>query len=155
RAFFPKICTTHEYDSDVQAVRNAKELGLHVCSGGVFGLGEGWEDRIELASTLKKLDVDSIPINFLNPRPGTKLEGADNLTPAECLKIIALVRLMLPVKDIVICGGRQTNLRSLEPLIFAAGANGMMTGNYLTTLGKDPEEDLKMLKDLGLKPRGL
>ncbi|MBI5344886.1 MAG: biotin synthase BioB, partial [Deltaproteobacteria bacterium] len=106
-------------------------------------------------STLKELDVDSIPINFLNPRPGTPLEGADNLTPAECLKIIALVRLMLPVKDIVICGGRQTNLRSLEPLIFAAGANGMMTGNYLTTLGKDPEEDLKMLKDLDLKPRGL
>ncbi|MBI5826819.1 MAG: biotin synthase BioB [Deltaproteobacteria bacterium] len=155
RGFFPNICTTHEYDEDVEAIKAAKELGLHVCSGGIFGLGETWEDRIELIQTLKDLGVDSIPINFLNPRPGTPLEHASNLTPVECLKIISLIRLMLPAKEIVVCGGRSLNLRDLQPLIFAAGANGMMVGNYLTTPGRDPLEDLRMLDDLGLKPKGL
>lgn len=155
RSFFSNVCTTHAYDDDVEAVRAAKELGFHVCSGGIFGLGEAWADRIELASTLRELDVDSVPVNFLNPRPGTPLENAKNLAPIECLKIIALLRLMLPKKDIVVCGGRQVNLRDLQPLIFAAGANGMMVGNYLTTPGRDPKNDLQMLTDLGLKPRGL
>ncbi len=154
RSFFPKVCTTHAYDEDVEVVRTAKELGFYVCSGGIFGLGESWEDRIELASTLRELDVDSVPVNFLNPRPGTPLEGAKNLTAVECLRIIALIRLMMPKKDIVICGGRTVNLRDLQPLIFAAGANGMMIGNYLTTPGRAPEEDRRMIEDLGLKPRG-
>ena len=154
RSFFPNICTTHEYDRDVEVVRTAKELGFHVCSGGIFGLGEGWDVRVELFATLKELGADSVPINFLNPRPGTPLEKAQNLTPLECLKIIALGRLMLPKTDIVICGGRQTNLRDLQPLIFAAGANGMMIGNYLTTPGREPNDDLRMLADLGLRPRG-
>ncbi len=153
-SFFPNICTTHRYEEDVSAVRTAKELGFYVCSGGIFGLGESWDDRIELAETLKKLDVDSIPVNFLNPRPGTPLENSKNLTPVDCLRIIALLRLMMPGKDIVICGGRHVNLRDLQPLIFAAGANGMMIGNYLTTTGRDPLEDIQMLKDLRLKPRG-
>lgn len=154
RSFFPNICTTHEYDRDVEVVRTAKELGFHVCSGGIFGLGEGWEVRVELFATLKELGADSVPINFLNPRPGTPLEKAQNLTPLECLKIIALGRLMLPRTDIVVCGGRQVNLRDLQPLIFAAGANGMMIGNYLTTPGREPNDDLQMLADLGLKPKG-
>ena len=154
RSFFPNICTTHEYDRDIEVVRTAKELGFHVCSGGIFGLGEGWEVRVELFATLKELGADSVPINFLNPRPGTPLEKAQNLTPLECLKIIALGRLMLPRTDIVVCGGRQTNLRDLQPLIFAAGANGMMIGNYLTTPGREPNDDLQMLADLGLKPKG-
>ncbi len=153
-SFFPNICTTHGYEEDVQAVRTAKELGFYVCSGGIFGIGETWEDRIELAETLKKLDVDSIPVNFLNPRPGTPLEGAKNLSPIDCLRIIAVFRLMMPRKDIVICGGRHVNLRDLQSLIFAAGANGMMIGNYLTTPGREPGADMQMLKDLGLKPRG-
>lgn len=155
RSFFSKVCTTHEYDEDVEVIKAAKELGFHVCSGGIFGLGEGWDVRIELISTLKELGADSIPINFLNPRPGTPLEGATGLTPIECLKIIALARLMLPDKDIVVCGGRNVNLRDLQPLIFAAGANGMMVGNYLTTTGRDPKEDLRMIADLGLRPRGV
>lgn len=155
RSFFPKICTTHKYDDDVEAVKTAKALGLFVCCGGVFGLGESWEDRIELGLTFAELDVDSIPVNFLNPRPGTPLEGAANLTPLECLRIIALMRLMLPSKDIVVCGGRNVNLRDLQPLIFAAGANGMMIGNYLTTPGRDVKDDMQMIRDLGLKPRGL
>lgn len=154
RSFFPNICTTHEYDRDVEVVRTAKELGFHVCSGGIFGLGEGWDVRVELFATLKELGADSVPINFLNPRPGTPLEKAQNLTPLECLKIIALGRLMLPKTDIVVCGGRQVNLRDLQPLIFAAGANGMMIGNYLTTPGREPNDDLQMLVDLGLKPKG-
>lgn len=153
RSFFPKICTTHDYDDDVAVVRTAKELGFHVCSGGIFGLGEGWSDRVELVSTLKALDVDSVPVNFLNPRPGTPLENSSNLTPVECLMVIALIRLMMPLKDIVVCGGRQINLRDLQPLIFAAGANGMMVGDYLTTPGREAEEDLRMLFDLGLRPR--
>lgn len=154
RTFFPRICTTHDYEDDVAVVRAAKELGFHVCSGGIFGLGEGWPDRVELVSTLKELDVDSVPVNFLNPRPGTPLGDSSNLTPVECLKIIGLIRLMMPSKDIVICGGRQVNLRDLQPLIFAAGANGMMVGDYLTTPGRDSSEDLLMLSDLGLRPRG-
>ncbi len=153
RSFFPNICTTHSYDDDVETIRVAKELGLYVCSGGIFGLGESWDDRLELASLLRDLDVDSIPVNFLNPRPGTPLEKADNLTPRECLMIIAILRLMMPAKDIVVCGGRDLNLRDLQALIFAAGANGMMIGDYLTTPGRDTETDLRMLRDLGLRPR--
>jgi len=152
RSFFPNVCTTHDYEDDVEVVRTAKELGFHVCSGGIFGLGEGWEVRVELLSTLRELEVDSIPINFLNPRPGTPLAGF--LTPVECLRIIALARLMLPERDLIVCGGRQVNLRDLQPLIFAAGANGMLIGNYLTTPGRAPEDDLRMLADLGLKPKG-
>ncbi|MBI5598724.1 MAG: biotin synthase BioB [Deltaproteobacteria bacterium] len=153
RSFFPNVCTTHGYDEDVATVRAAGELGLHVCSGGIFGLGEGWKDRVELAGTLRDLDVDSVPINFLNPRPGTPLENARNLTPLECLKIIALFRFMLPSKDIIVCGGRDVNLRDMQSLIFAAGANGMMVGDYLTTKGRPPADDLRMLEDLGLKPK--
>jgi len=154
RNFFPNICTTHKYDDDVVAVRTAKELGLYVCSGGIFGLGESWADRIELAQTLKELDVDSIPVNFLNPRPGTPLEEAENLTPQDCLMIIAILRLILPDKDIVVCGGRATNLRDMQALLFSAGANGMMIGDYLTTPGRDSKADLKMIEDLGLRPKG-
>ncbi len=153
RSFFPNVCTTHDYEEDVKTIRYAKEAGLHVCCGGVFGIGENWYHRVELAVTLRELDVDSIPINFLNPRPGTPLEGGSNLTPIECLRIIALYRFMLPAKDIIICGGRELNLRDLQCLIFAAGASGMMVGGYLTTKGREPEKDLLMLRDLGLSPR--
>jgi len=153
RSFFPAVCTTHDYDDDVETIRRARKLGFYTCSGGIFGLGEAWKDRIELIETLRELDVDCVPVNFLNPRPGTPLEKAENLTPVECLKIIAVTRLMLPTKDVIICGGREVNLRDLQPLIFAAGANGMMIGNYLTTKGRAAEDDLKMLEDLGLTPK--
>ncbi|MDH4226421.1 MAG: biotin synthase BioB [Deltaproteobacteria bacterium] len=154
RSFFPKVCTTHAYDEDLDTIKRAKKLGFYVCSGGIFGLGESWDDRVELAVTLKDAGTDCVPINFLNPRPGTPLEGAKNLTPEECLRIIALFRLMMPANDIIVCGGRQVNLKTLQPLIFAAGANGMMVGNYLTTKGSPVEDDMAMLKDLGLRPRG-
>jgi len=97
--------------------------------------------------------VDSIPVNFLNPVPGTPLEGKRDLTPFTCLKIIAMMRLCHPAREIIVCGGREVNLRDLQPLMFAAGATGTMAGNYLTTSGRPAEEDVRMIRDLGLFPR--
>jgi len=151
RSFYNNICSTHSYDEDLETVKTAKQLGFNVCCGGIFGMGESWSQRIELAFTLKELDVDSIPINFLNPIPGTRLEKARFLTPLECLKIISVFRLIMPKKDIFVCGGREVNLRDLQSMLFFAGANGMMIGGYLTTSGRKPEEDLRMIYDLGLK----
>lgn len=153
RSFFPNVCTTHDYDDDVSAVRAAKAAGAWVCCGGIFGLGESAEDRVELALTLRELDVDSIPVNFLNPVPGTPVEGRRELSPIGCLRIIAMLRLTNPRKEIIVCGGRELNLRSLQALMFAAGATGTMAGNYLTTSGRPAEEDLGMLEDLGLSRR--
>ena len=151
RSFFPSMCTTHTYEDDVMAVRDAKKSGARVCSGGIFGIGESPADRLELAQTLRELDVDSIPVNFLNPIPGTPLEGKRELSPFECLKIIAMFRLFLPKKEVIVCGGRKENLRDLQSLVFSAGANGLLIGNYLTTLGRPPESDLQMIEDLGLE----
>jgi len=151
RSFFPNICTTHDYDDDVGTVRVAKRVGMRVCGGGIFGLGESAAHRVELALTLRELDVDSIPINFLNPITGTRLEGADFITPLDCLASIAIFRFILPEKRISVCGGREKNLRDLQSWIFLAGASGTMIGNYLTTTGRPPEQDWQMLKDLGLE----
>lgn len=151
---FDKICTTHSYEEDLEMVRRAKSAGLYVCSGGIFGMGESLDQRVELAMALRELDVDSIPINFLNPIPGTPLEDKRELTPLDCLKIIAMLRLTLPEKDLVVCGGREVNLRDLQSMIFFAGANGMMVGGYLTTSGRDYRDDIRMIDDLGLKVRG-
>lgn len=154
RSFFPRICTTHDYEDDVATIRAAKAVGLRVCCGGIFGLGESFAQRIEMALTLRELNVDSVPLNFLNPVAGTRLEAADNLTPLECLTIIAIYRFLLPGKRLSICGGREKNLRELQSWMFLAGANGTMTGNYLTTPGRPPELDRQMLKDLELPVEG-
>ncbi len=151
RSFFKNICTTHDYEEDVKMVEIAKEEGFYVCSCGIFGIGENWQHRFELAETLKNLDVDSLPINFLTPIKGTPLQGKRSLNPIECLKIIAFFRVIFPTKDIRICGGREYNLRQLQNLIFSAGANGIMIGNYLTTKGRKIEDDFEMIKDLGLE----
>jgi biotin synthase len=150
RSFFPNICTTHAYDDDITTVSAVKGAGLRVCSGGILGLGETPAQRVELAFTLRELAVDSIPLNFLNPIPGTPLENADHITPLECLNAIALFRFVNPDREISVCGGREKNLRDLQSWIFFAGASGTMTGNYLTTTGRAAEEDWQMLKDLGL-----
>lgn len=153
RSFFPSVCTTHDYEEDLRAVREAKAAGAWVCCGGIFGIGESEGDRVELAMTLRELAVDSIPVNFLNPVPGTPVEGKRELTPFCCLKIIAMLRLCHPGREIIVCGGREVNLRDLQGLIFAAGATGTMAGNYLTTRGRPAEEDLRMIRDLGLSLR--
>ena len=147
RSFFPQICTTHDYEEDLATVLVAKEAGMKVCCGGIFGLGESPAQRVELARTLRELEVDSVPLNFLNPVPGTRLEGARHLTPMACLRIIALFRYFLPNRRISVCGGREPNLRELQSWIFMAGASGTMVGNYLTTKGRDREMDLQMFQD--------
>jgi biotin synthase len=146
RSHFPAICTTHEYDQDVETVRLARESGLKVCSGGILGLGESWAQRIELAATLAELGVDTVPLNFLNPIPGTPLQDMALLTPHDALKSVALFRLMLPAADITIAGGREKVLGDYQSWLPLAGANGMMIGNYLTTRGRDLEADLRMLE---------
>jgi len=151
RSFFPSICTTHDYEQDVATIRNAKAAGLRVCCGGIFGMGETVAQRIELAFTLRELEVDSVPINFLNPIPGTRLAEADFITPLECLQTIALFRLILPARKLTICGGRERNLRDLQSWMFLAGASGTMIGNYLTTSGRDEAQDRQMLRDLQLE----
>jgi biotin synthase len=151
RSFFPNICTTHDYEEDVATVRAAKKAGMSVCCGGIFGLGESPAHRVEMAMTLKELDVDSVPLNFLNPIAGTRLAGADNITPQECLVTIAIYRLILPDKTITVCGGREKNLRDLQSWMFFAGANGTMIGNYLTTAGRNVDDDWQMLRDLELQ----
>lgn len=152
RRFFEKICTTHTYDERLDTVRTLKDAGLRVCSGGIFGMGETWPDRLDMALTLRELDVDSVPLNFLIPVKGTAMENTAPLTPLEILKTIALFRYILPDKNIRICAGREKNLRDLQSWIFYAGADGMMIGGYLTQPGRSVEDDLQMIKDLGLTP---
>ena len=152
RSFFPKVCTTHDYEEDVAAVRAAKAAGAWVCCGGIFGLGESPEDRVELALTLREIRGRLHPRHFLNSVPGTPLEG-EGSCPDRCLRIIAMLRLTNPTREIIVCGGREVNLRDLQALMFAAGATGTMVGNYLTTAGRPAEDDLRMLRDLGLSPR--
>ena len=154
RSFFPHICTTHDYQEDVDTVRIAKAAGMKVCCGGIFGLGESVAQRVELAETLRELDVDSIPLNFLNPIAGTPLEGLRALTPMDCLRAITMFRYFLPGKPISVCGGRETNLRELQSWIFMAGASGTMVGNYLTTSGRDRDVDMQMFRDIEVQAHG-
>ena len=154
RSFFPLICTTHDYEEDVATVKAAKSAGMKVCSGGIFGLGETPAQRIEMALTLRELVVDSVPLNFLNPIAGTRLENASNISPQECLVTIAVYRLLLPDKLITVCGGREKNLRDLQSWMFFAGASGTMIGNYLTTTGRNTDDDWQMLRDLEIDTEG-
>lgn len=147
RAHFARICSTRSYDEQIETVLEAKEAGLSVCSGGIFGIGETIEDRVELLATIRSLDVESVPVNFLVPIQGTRLESAARLTPLECLRLIAVARLMMPERTIRVCGGRESNLRDLQSLIFAAGANAVMIGGYLTTGQRSPEIDMRMIAD--------
>ncbi|MDD4649600.1 MAG: biotin synthase BioB [Desulfoplanes sp.] len=153
-SLFPSICTTHSYEERIATVKAAQEAGLSVCSGGIFGLGETDEQALEMALALRDLNVDAVPMNFLIPVPGTPLEGAQGLTPLRCLKLIALFRFVLPAKELIICGGRMANVRELHSMVFQAGASGIMTGNYLTRKGRTLEQDLELLKNLGLEVRG-
>ncbi len=148
--YYPNICTTHTYKDRVETIEIAKNAGLKICSGGIFGVGESVEDRLDLAFKLKELDVDAIPLNFLNPAKGTPSTLEKQLEPMEILKIIAVFRYIFPEKELKVAGGREENLRDIQSWMFYAGANSTMIGDYLTTKGKSPEDDLKMIKDLGL-----
>jgi len=150
RRFFPQICTTHTYDDRLATVRRAQAYGFEVCCGGIFGLGETWDDRIDLAFELRALGMRSVPLNFLAPIAGTPLQHAAPLAPLDALRIIALFRCILPDTDLKIAGGRETVLRETQALIFHAGASSIMIGAYLTTAGRAVEQDLQLLADLGL-----
>ncbi|HMM19247.1 MAG TPA: biotin synthase BioB [Selenomonadales bacterium] len=152
QSFFSKICTTHSYEERVETIRLVKAAGLEVCSGGIIGMGEGWEHRIELAFALRELDVDSVPINILNPVKGTALENQPPLKPLEVLQTFALFRLILPDKILRYAGGRERALGELVPLGFLAGMNGMLIGNYLTTSGRGAAADIATIRGLGLAP---
>lgn len=147
---YEKICTTRTYADQLRTVRDAKRAGLSVCSGGIFGLGESREQRVEMFKTLQSELVDSVPVNFLNAIDGTHMAGRQDLNPLECLKIIAVARLMLPAQRIRICGGREHNLRDMQSWIFAAGADSVMIGHYLTTGGRTLDKDLQMFRDAGM-----
>jgi biotin synthase len=149
RSHFPSICTTHTFEQKLATIRAAKAVGLSVCSGGIFGVGEAAEQRVELADTLRQLAVDAVPINFLDARPGTALASQLRLSPEECLATIAVFRLMLPKAEIMVMGGRDTQLGDKRASIFRAGANATIIGDYLTTSGERPADVVAMVTDQG------
>ncbi len=150
---FPRICSTHSFGDRVKTIEVLKEQGFSICCGGIVGLGESPQQRLELAFSLKQLGIDCIPFNILNPRPGTPLEHSESIPPMEVIKTISIFRLILPKGTIKIAGGREANLRDVQSLALLAGANGLIVGNYLTTPGRNAEDDLTMIRDLGFKLR--
>jgi len=151
-SFFNKIVTTHTYEDEVKAVQNAKEAGLQVCVGGIFGMGETFAQRVELAFSIRELGTQSLPINFLKPIEGTGLDHLETMEYYDALKTIALLRLVLPKIDLFVCGGREEVMTDKQEQLFSAGANGILGGNYLTTKGQDPKRDIEMIHSLGLRP---
>ena len=149
-SFFPNICTTHTTEDRLKSIRAVKEAGLRVCCGGIFGVGENWAQRLELAALVAELGVNSVPINFLMPVPGTPLADRPLLPAGEALKIIAAFRLLNPESDILICGGREMTLGGLKSLIYSAGANGLMIGDYLTAKGSSIAGDIADMQALEL-----
>jgi biotin synthase len=147
---YPNICSTQTWQERLLTVKKAIESGIEVCAGGLFGLGETWKDRIDLALTLRDLNVNSVPINFLHPQPGTPLEHQPLMSAEEALRIIAVYRHLLPNTTLRICGGRPGVLKERQKDMFKAGANALMTGDYLTTSGQIPKSDTQMIDALGL-----
>lgn len=144
------ITTSHTYDNRVETIESVKASGISPCSGVIIGMRETKKDVVNMAYSLKVLDADSIPVNFLHAIDGTPLEGTDDLDPRYCLKVLALFRFINPTKEIRISGGREVNLRSLQPLGLYA-ANSIFVGDYLTTKGQESTSDHEMLKDLGFE----
>ncbi|NLX13441.1 MAG: biotin synthase BioB [Phycisphaerales bacterium] len=150
RRFFGNIITTHTYDDRLASLRHLKAAGISLCSGGLFGMGETWSDRLNLAFELRSLGVDVIPINLLIPIAGTPLGDQRQLDVNDGFKIIALFRFLFPRKDVKVAGGRELCLGDRQNDIFAAGASSFLIGNYLTTCGRDPQEDLHMVRSQDL-----
>lgn len=154
RSFFPNVATTHSWDERYETCKLVKDVGMELCSGGIMGMGESWDQRIEFAFQLRELGPCEIPLNFLNPRPGTPLADRPVLGPLEALRCIALFRLVHPDVLLRYAGGREVTLRELQATGMLAGINALIVGNYLTTLGRSPEQDLAMLADLGMPVKG-
>ena len=151
RAYYPRICSTQLWEQRRDTVVRAQATGLSVCAGGLFGLGESWEDRIDFAFSLRELGVRHVPMNFLHPHPQTPLAGQPLLEPEEALRIIALLRHILPEASLRVCGGRPETLRERQGDMFRAGADALMTGDYLTTQGMGVEDDIRMIEAAGLE----
>jgi biotin synthase len=149
--FFPDIVTSHSWRDRVETIKNLKAAGIQACTGGIMGMGETWEDRVDLALALRDLEVESVPINLLNPRQGTPLAPQTPLDPFDALKAIALFRFILPQQILRYAGGREAVMGELQSLGLKAGINAMLIGHYLTTLGQPPEQDIAMLESLGLQ----
>lgn len=150
-SFFSQVCTTHSISEKIETLNRAKEVGLSLCSGGIIGLGETPEQWLEMVFVLRDLKVDSIPVNILNPRPGTPLEDIRPPSPLQVLKMLAIMRLIVPQTEIRLAGGREVNLRDFQAAAFWAGATGMIVGGYLTTGGRSLSQDFQMITDLGMK----
>jgi len=148
---FGNIVTTHEYADRVRTIEAAKEAGLGICAGGIFGIGETEADRVDMALELRRLGADTVPMNFLHPIEGTPLGNTETLKPMQILRIIAIFRFILPETNLKIAGGRVLNLRDLQSWMFYAGATSILSGDYLTTTGRAVAEDMQMLADLGLE----
>lgn len=152
RQYFPKVCTTHTYDDKIAAIQAAKKAGLSVCSGGIMGIGETMEDRIDMALTLRELEICSVPVNMLNPIPGTPLEHQKILSEDEMCRILAVYRFILPNASIRMAGGRGL-LPDKGERCFRSGANAAISGDMLTTSGITVEKDMEMLQRLGYIPK--
>ncbi len=149
--FYPEIVSTHTWQDRVETVKNLKTAGIQACTGGIIGMGESWSDRIDLALSLRELEVESVPLNLLNPRSGTPLGHLPKLDVWEALQAIAIFRFLLPKQILRYAGGREAIMGELQSLGLKAGINAMLVGNYLTTLGQSPQQDREMLNSLGLE----
>ena len=150
-SYFSKICKTHDFSDRVNTARIVKEAGLELCSGGIIGLGENKKERLELAFSLASLNPDEVPVNILIGREGTPLTSLEPIDPLEAIKTIAVWRFIMPKTILKIAGGREVHLKDKERLALKAGANGIITGGYLTTGGNAPNRDIAMIKEIGLK----
>jgi biotin synthase len=149
-SYYDEVSTTVRYEGRIRTIEAVREAGLETCVGGILNLGETREQRVEMAFELAAIDPTSVPINLLNPRPGTKFGDRESIDPWEAVKWIAIFRLIMPAALFRLCGGRVENLGELQPLAVKAGLNGVMMGNFLTTLGSEPEQDRAMFEELGL-----
>jgi biotin synthase len=149
--FFPDIVSTHTWQDRVQTIKNLKAAGIQACSGGIMGLGESWSDRVDLAIALQELEVESVPLNLLNPREGTPLGENERLDVYNALKCMAIFRFILPEQIIRYAGGREAVMGEMQHMGLKAGVNAMLIGHYLTTMGQPPEQDKAMLESLGLQ----
>jgi biotin synthase len=148
RSFFPKIVTTHSWEERFETCEMVKDVGMELCCGALLGMGESHDQRLELLGQIQDLRPHEVPLNFLNPRPGTPLQIRRPIAPLEAIRWIALFRLALPGTILRFAGGREVTLRDLQSMGMTAGINALIVGNYLTTLGRTPQEDLQMLDDL-------